>query len=293
MQNDLYILIRNQFNKKYRANQVKELDFIYTEIANRMYNRLNFLKLDPQLILDIGSGLNIDGNLLHKKYSNANILNLDLAINCLKKNYVAPKSNFFTRWLNKNSNNICANALKLPIKNNTMDMVWSNLVLPYVINDMEVFFTEIFRVLNYNGCFFVSGLGVDSLRQLRELGLNTYNFPDMHVIGDILVKIGFSNSVTDVEYITLEYNNINQLLNEVRFLGCGAITTINKSHNYLGKTVYNKIIQNNNNNVLKPPFKITLEVFYAHAWKDKTSIKNNDTTKIIKFDYLNKNKNKK
>ena len=228
-----------------------------------MTDRLNYIKLSPKMVLDLGSGLNLGTKQLRHKFPKSQILKLDFAINMLKTYH--QKLGFIGKLLNQNSEYICANVINLPISNQSVDFVWSNLVLPY-IKDIELYFKEILRVLTINGSFLISGLGVDSLRQLRDIGLSTYNFPDMHVIGDILVKLGFTNPVTDVEYITLEYDDFDQLLKDVRTMGCGfAIGKTNKitkdSYGLL-RDKFSKITRNGK-------ILLTLEVFYAHAWKDK------------------------
>src|SRR6185437_8481185 len=201
------------------APKVQQLDFIIKEIGARMMDRLDYIKVNPEHVLDIGSGLGIDRQGLHKRYPKAGIYGVDIALNILK-NY-APKKSFV--WLGKSHKNlICADALSLPIASQSMDLVWSNLTLPYIM-DVRQYFTEINRVLKLGATFLVSGLGVDSLEQLRELGLATYNFPDMHLIGDTLVELGFSNPVTDLEYITLEYNTLDELLSDIRIIGCGSV----------------------------------------------------------------------
>ncbi len=241
-----------------------------------MINRLDYIKLQPDVILDIGYGLGIDSNGLLKKYSKAILYEVDIAVNMLK--LYRQKQNLFKKLFNKKSYQICADGLSLPILSQSVNLVWSNLVLPY-INDIEGFFKEVRRVLKVGGTFLVAGLGVDSLQQLREVGLNTYNFPDMHLIGDILVKLRFSDPVTDIDYITLEYDNFEQLLGDIRLIGCGAI--INKNH--LSKANYRdlankfaKITKNGKN-------PLTLEIFYAHAWKDKVILDLVDDKKLIQF----------
>ncbi|MBY0378866.1 MAG: class I SAM-dependent methyltransferase, partial [Burkholderiales bacterium] len=261
MHKNSYQLIKNHFNK--RSKDIGSIEFIIHEVTSRMMDRLNYIKLLPKRILDIGSGLNLGSKQLQHKFQKSQILKLDFAINMLKIHN--RKLGFIEKVLNRNREYICANAINLPIANQSVDFVWSNLVLPY-IEDIELYFKEIRRILAINGSFLISGLGVYSLRELRDIGLSTYNFPDMHVIGDILVKLGFTNPVTDVEYITLEYDNFDQLLKDVRTIGCGfAIEKPNKITKYNYRLLRDKFSQITKNGKLP----LTLEVFYAHAWKDR------------------------
>ncbi|MFN8770506.1 MAG: methyltransferase domain-containing protein [Neisseriaceae bacterium] len=277
MHRNSYTLIKNRFNKN--AAKLHMLDFIYREIAKRMVTRLNYIKINPSRILDIGSGLGIDSELLQHKFQKSIITKLDLAIEILKLKLNRNKNNFLKQLIYKNRELICGNAINLPIASQSIDLVWSNLVLPY-IDQTELFLKEIRRVLAINGSFLISGLAVDSLKQIRDIGLTTYNFPDMHVIGDLLVKLGFTNPVTDVEYINIEYDNIDQLLNDIRLIGCGGVSTKTTQitrQDYL--SIKNNFAQITKNGVTP----LTLEVFYAHAWKDKVIIDAEEGKNIIHF----------
>ena len=254
-----------------------KLDFIYQEVAKRMVDRLDYIKLQPQMILDIGSGLSIDSRLLKTRFPKAELVQLDIALEVLKLYRI--KANPLKRLFGSTTFATCANALDLPLQSSIADIIWSNLCLPYIDN-FEVYFKEIYRVLNVGGYFLVSGFGVDSLYELREIGLRTFNFPDMHVIGDILVKLGFSHPVTDVEHITLEYDNFQDLIADIRILGCGnAITgmgVFNKSQYLELENKFKKFTQNGK-------IKVMLEIYYAHAWKDKTQLNLEGDKKVLQF----------
>jgi malonyl-CoA O-methyltransferase len=238
-----------------------------------MIDRLDYIKIKPQNILDIGSGLNIDSSMLIKKYPQANLVQIDSAINILNHycHNLQPPPNYSGKVLP-----ICADALALPIANNSINMVWSSMCLPY-INDSNQYFNEIMRILNVEGVFLVCGFAVDSLYELRNLGLRTYNFPDMHIIGDILLKIGFSDVVTDVEYITIEYDSIIDMLNDIRIVGCGSIIDHKSMFNRQELT---KILAPTGSDL---PNKLTLEIFYAHGWKDKPISADVDNVQEVNF----------
>jgi malonyl-CoA O-methyltransferase len=316
------------------ANRIIELKFIYQEIATRMLERMDYIKINPQCILDIGSGLNIDHQLLQKRFPSSQIYSLDFTLQMLKQytqnNSIANKAKLneklsFTQNLQKifrsspfsrnssqqnnkpsNSTAICADALSLPIQSQSIDLVWSNLTIPYIntLENLEVYFKEVRRVLKIGGMFLITGLGVDSFQQLRDLKLNTHNFPDMHVIGDILVKCGFSNPVTDTEHLDIEYDTLQEMLYDIRLVGCGSAFATNQQKNIpeseltskLNKTKYQQILANNprynnanssNSNIIglnqNNKLPLTLEIFYAHGFKDKIQLDLEDNQKIIQF----------
>ena len=274
-------LIRQKFNL--RARRLAAIEFIYQEVATRMVSRLDYIKLNPARILDLGSGLNIDANLLAAKYPKTVLYQLDFALNVLQlSNLQSSWKKFIQHILAKyqSSLKICADAINLPIAANSIDILWSNLMLPY-INDVELLFKEIRRVLAVGGCFLISGLGVDSLKELREIGLNTYNFPDMHLIGDLLVKLGFTNPVMDMEYITLEYDDFNLLLQDIRLLGIGSACSLQPQD--LTRVEYNNLADKFAKTTKNGKIPLTLEVFYAHAWKDKIHLDLPIGKQVIQF----------
>lgn len=269
-----HLVIREKLNKN--AKEIAQLNFIYQEVATRMINRLDYIKLQPKKILDIGAGLGIDAKELSKKYNDAIIYEIDIAMNILK--LYRQKYNLFIRLFKKRDYQICASDLSLPVLSQSIDLVWSNLMLPYS-DDIEGFFKEIRRVLKVGGTFLVSGLAVDSLQQLRDVGLMTYDFPDMHLIGDILVKLGFSNPVTDIDYITLEYDDFTQLLADIQLIGCGGAA----NKHYLSKASYKNLTNKFTEITRNGKIPLTLEVFYAHAWKDKVILDLSSDKSSIQF----------
>ncbi len=275
MQTYNYHHIKEHINKN--SHKISSLSFIFEEIAKRMSERLDYIKINPLTILDIGSGLNIDTASLHHKFPKATIYNLDISLKMLRQNQTT--KNWYKKLFSKTQFiKICANALELPLQTHSIDMIWSNLMLPY-ISEPEIYFKEVRRILKLNGVFLVTGFGVDSLKELRLMGLRTFNFPDMHIIGDMLVKLGFSNPVTDTDYLTIEYDSPEQLLNDIRLVGCGSALSINKN---LTKREYNELLNNLTQKASNSKTPLTLEIFYAHAWKDKPLPELEDR-KIIQF----------
>jgi malonyl-CoA O-methyltransferase len=102
----------------------------------------------------------------------------------------------------------------------------------------------------------------------------------MHIIGDILVKLGFTNPVTDLEYITIEYDSLSKLLADVRIVGAGSavarLVPFTRQDYLELEARFDKLTNNG-----KIP--LTLEVFYAHGWKDNINVDLPDGKKIIQF----------
>ena len=268
-------LIRKLFNRK--AASLAQVDFLFQDLAARVISRLDYIKLDPTIIVDCGAGGGFDRELLMQKFPAADLIELDLALETLKLRQLAPQSvlsKFFKKPAAQNL--LCADANQLPLANLSIDFVYANLLLPY-ISDIPAFIREIRRVLKLGGAFCISGLGVDSFKELRALGLSSYRFPDMHDIGDMCIDAGLSNPVVDTEYITLDYENLALLLHEVKLVACGAANAASLRQP-LTKSQLKNLQQQYN-----LPHKLTLEVFVAHGWKDQSRIDLPAGQQVINF----------
>lgn len=268
-------LIRNLSNR--HAANLGQLDWIFQDLAARVMSRLDYIKLNPTRIVDCGSGRGLDRDLLVKKFPDSQLIELDLALETLKLRQ-SPTQGMLSKLFKKSTvpTLLCADANHLPLATASIDFAYANLLLPY-ISDIPAFIRELRRVLSIGGAFCVSGLGVDSFKELRALGLSSYRFPDMHDIGDMCIDAGFSNPVVDTEYITLDYEDLAMLLREVKLVAHGAANApslrqrLTKSEALKLRQLYNL------------PHKLTLEIFVAHGWKDQSRIDLPPGQSVINF----------
>ena len=97
--------------------------------------------------------------------------------------------------------------------------MFSNLLLPW-IDDPAAIAREVCRVLRKDGLFVFSGLGPDSLRELRAAWgtvddyAHVNEFPDMHNIGDALVQSGLRDPVLDVDRLQVRYSGSEALFRD-------------------------------------------------------------------------------
>ncbi len=255
-----YKLLRDILSKNHSRLQV--LSDILQEISTRAFNRLDYIKITPNKILDCGYGSGYDNQLLRNKFAVADVYNLDL----VKANLPQVNQTWLNKVFNKKQNNsLVANGLAIPFKSNSIDLVYANQLIPYIDN-VEQFIGEVFRVLAVGGTCLLSGLGVDSFKELREYGLSTFRFPDMHDIGDMMIDAGFSNPVVDTEYLNIQYDSLAQALHDIRIVGGGAANAI-QLRNFITQKCYQNLY-----NDLNKPINITLEIFVVHGWKDKIKL---------------------
>ena len=187
------------------------------EIAQRMLERLGYIRLAPRRVLDLGcgTGLALDG--LAKRYRRAELIALDFAPSMLRQ------ARRRGHWLNR-PRLVCADAEQLPLADDSVDLVFSNATLQW-INDLDGTFRELLRVLRPGGLLLFSTFGPDTLKELRAAWAavdgagHVSPFLDMHDIGDALVRARFADPVMDVERMTLTYGEVGELMRDLKQLG--------------------------------------------------------------------------
>ena len=118
---------------------------------------------------------------------------------------------------------LCADATRLPLADASVDLVFSNLLLPWC--DPDALFAELRRVLAPRGLLTLTGLGPDTLKELRAAWaavdghVRVAEFIDMHDLGDALVRAGFAAPVLDVERYTLRYTDVRGLAADLKATG--------------------------------------------------------------------------
>ncbi len=174
-----------------------------------MLARLDWMTIKPAVILDAGCGTGEMSAELQVRYPDALILSLDS--DHAMTDYV--------KAAYPNAHSLCADAIALPLKDNSVDLVFANLLLPWCHN-AQALLREWRRVLRSDGVLMLSALGPDSLQEY--LGLLHPAIPlrvDMHDIGDLLLAEGFTDPVLDVDYYTITYRDLSQCLNELKASG--------------------------------------------------------------------------
>ena len=258
------------------AGTYDENAFLQREIANRLFERLDYIKLNPARVLDLGSGTGYATRKLRDRYVNADIASLDLAPPMLQfAKRQLPQTPALMRLLKMFTSSaatdyICADAESLPLANDSLDLALSSLTLQWC--NPEKVAKEVSRVLRPNGLFMFTTFGPDTLKELRQAFRSVddkphvNDFVDMHDIGDILVQAGFSDPVMDQETITLTYADLKAMLRELKGIGAHNVLP-GRETGLMGKTRWQKLQTAYEKFRVDERLPATYEVVYGHAWK--------------------------
>jgi len=188
------------------------------EVEKRLLESLDYLgERVPQVVLDVGSGPAHAAAAMRKRWPRAQVIAMDLALPMLRE---AKKQSGW--W--KPFARVCADARALPIAENSVDVLFTNLCLQWV-EDLPAVFAGFRRVLKPGGLLLCSTFGPETLIELRDAFVqadavpHVSRFPPIAQFGDALMLAGFRDPVLDRDRFTLTYDDLPGLMRELRAMG--------------------------------------------------------------------------
>jgi len=250
--------VRRRFDRA--ASGFDAVDFVHSTTREGLLSRLAPMLIDAKTIVDLGCATGAGGRALSKRFRRAHIISVDLSQQMLRQAQ-------HRRSLLGRRSVVQANAVALPLAANSVDLVFANLLLPW-ISDLTILFTEIGRVLRKDGLFIFSALGPDSLLELRQAwrgvsdDAHVNRFPDMHDIGDAAVRAGLGDPVLDVDRLRVSYEKTDALFADLTALG-GRNSLQNRSPSLTGKARFGamKVALADSGTLT-----LDLELVYGHCW---------------------------
>jgi malonyl-CoA O-methyltransferase len=250
--------------------------WLHEEVASRMLDRLQWIKLQPQAWAHWGA---VRGGLqnhrkLAEKYSKSicfiaekQQIRAQEAIKNIAKKWWQPAGWFrpATRF----------EAL-LPA---SVDMLWANMAL-HEAADPQALLAQWHSALKVGGFLMFSCLGPDTAVELREVYRKLgwapagHDLTDMHDWGDMLVQAGFAEPVMDMERITLTYETPARLLQELAELGRNFHPA--RFAGLRGRLWRSTLERNLEQHLKTGPdgrLSLTFEVIYGHALKPQPKVK--------------------
>jgi malonyl-CoA O-methyltransferase len=235
---------------------------LHTEVRRELLERLRFMAISPGVVLDAGAGTGHASRALKGLYPKALVIALDASTQMLRN---AARQRSWRRRFSR----VCADAQSLPLADDSVDLIVSNLMLHWC--DPDIALGEFRRVLAPQGLVCFSTFGPDTLQELRSAWAqvdeapHVHAFLDMHDVGDAMVRAGFSSPVLDVERFTLSYSDLIRVAADLRATGARNATTARHRGLYSPRkfaavqAAYEKFRQDGR-------LPATYEVVFAHAW---------------------------
>lgn len=245
------------------AASFDEVDFAHRKTAAGLMDRLAPMLIDAKWILDIGGATGTASRHLGQRFKQSRVIVLDASQEMLQQ--VRKKQRWFSRVTG-----LQANAMALPVQTACVDLVFANLLLPW-IDDVQAMFTEVARVLRKGGLFAFSALGPDSLSELREAWAAVDNephvnrFADMHDLGDGLVQAGLGDPVLDTDFLIVSYRDTASLFRDLTLVG-GRNSLADRSKTLTGKGRFSNMDRQLNSRFRNGLLELKLEIVYGHAW---------------------------
>lgn len=254
-------LLIQSFNRA--AATYDQYNFLQKHVGQKLVAQLDFIKLSPKRILEIGCGTGFCTALLHEKYPEAQIIAIDIADAMLKKACSTIHHPLIQY--------VCADATHLPFKPAQFDLIFSNLTLQW-LPYLSWIFKEWLRVMQASGCLMFSSFGPNTLHELRESwrGIDRYThtnqFSDILTTGNELMHSGWQHPVLDHEDITVRYAQLNQLFKDLKMIGAHNMT-YGRTPGLMGKHKWQKFLQNYAEHYRhNDKYNLSYQIIYAHCF---------------------------
>jgi malonyl-CoA O-methyltransferase len=259
--------VRRSFDRA--AGTYDDAAVLQTDVRDNLLARLDLMAVTPRVVVDAGAGTGHASRALIRRYPKAQVIAVDSSPRMLQ---AAGRQQ---PWLRRFAR-VCADAERLPLADGSVDLILSNLMLPWC--DPDPVFAEFRRVLAPQGLLSFTTLGPDTLRELRsawaevDSRTHVHQFIDMHDIGDALVRGGFASPVLDVERYTLTYLDVRRVAADLKATG-GHNATVGRARGLTGRrqfaalqTAYETFRQDGR-------LPATYEVVFGHAWTPETDVR--------------------
>lgn len=253
--------VRRQFDRA--AGSFDSVDFVHAVTRDGLFARLEPLVVQSRAVLDLGCATGSAHSILRKRFRRAHIVSLDLSHAMLRQNL--DKGGWFS-----GRSCVQADANVLPFDAHCFDVVFANQLLPWIDEPGRVF-AEIGRVLQKDGVFAFATLGPDSLRELGDAWSkidshrHVNRFPDMHDVGDALVRAGLRDPVLDVDRLTVRYDDTSKLFADLTRMGARN-ALVGRNPTLVGKQRFDEMIAALGGALDGSAISFDLELVYGHCW---------------------------
>lgn len=265
--------VRRSFSRA--AHGYDQAAALQREVGARLAETLDYLdQRVPEVVVDVGCGPGHLSAQMQQRWPRAQVIALDLALPMLREARERfGAGGWRPRLLGgaRRPDAVCADARALPLRDASVDVLFSNLCLQWV-EDLPAVFAGFRRVLKPGGLLLVSTFGPDTLFELRgafaqaDAAPHVSPFASIAQFGDALMAAGFKNPVLDRDEFVLGHQDLGHLMRELRTLGATNAMS-DRRRSLTGRARFARAAQ-----AYEPlrgadgRLPATWEVIYAHAW---------------------------
>ena len=259
-------------------DRYERASWLQREVAKRVLERLQYVRLNPKIVVDAGAGSGHALAALGERFPDARLLAVDSVRAALEP--LAPGRSAIDRlrrWIGPpRTHPVVADYSRLPLGDASIGCLWSNLSLQWALDAPQTF-VEWHRVVETGGLVLFSTLGPATLKEVRgawgsadrgaRQSPRVHPFIDMHDLGDMLVHAGFADPVMDMEEVTLTYRDVDAMFADLR--GAGATGAhVDRPRGLTGKTRW-RALRDAYETLRRDDGQLpaTFEIVYGHAWK--------------------------
>lgn len=246
------------------------------EIGDRLLGHLNFTKIEPKRILDMGCGTGYFTRLLIEKFKKSAVVACDLSETMV--NYTRKQHRMRLPWHGKRQH-CTGDACAMPFADASFDLITSNLAMQWVA-DPKGMMMEMRRVLAPGGLILFSTFGRRTLSELRQslaqlsegkatsMAGHVLPFPDVMSLGDVFTKLPLEAPVIDSDLLTLTYPNVMALVRELKGLGASSSAISGRANGLYGRRLLKELDATYGEAHRTDDGKIraSFEALYAQAW---------------------------
>jgi len=243
-----------------RARDFDAACFVHDEARARLLARLDLLRLEPRLVLDLGCATGRGANALAAHYPAAQVLAVDSSLSMLRSAAAGAQRSVAV---------LGGDAEALPLRSHCVDLVLASLVLPWCRPDRM--FAEAARVLAHGGAFLFATVGPDSLQQVRtafaavdEGMIHVHAAFDLHDVGDFAMAAGLSEPVLDVDRFEVTYTHVAALVRDLEAVGA-VNTALGRRRTLTGRRRWGRFVER----LPRGPdgrLSVTIELILGQAW---------------------------
>ena len=241
---------------EYTEQMTQSIKWLQDEIADRMLQKLDIVRLDVKSVLLIPDLPRRYFLKLKKRFPSIRVHSV------YEENHsglVSIQDKLLHSWqiffegVHRSPFKDYVQTGKLALPDNAVDLIFCDLLIQDLPDPIH-FLQECWRILREGGLLTFSYLGPDTGKELRALEgaplklKNLVSPWDMHDMGDALLRERFSDPVMDMEYLHLDYESDDLVLADIDAL----------------KLLQARPAYPINQGFL--PQRLTLEVVYGHAW---------------------------